>query len=76
MLARPVFKLGSGDDPTIVSYNAVKIYNASAVKNYDATGSLVRLEAKKLLRTLEKRSSLPERCSCNLSRRTGFRFLI
>jgi hypothetical protein len=46
------YKRRPGANPTIVSYNA------SAVKIYNATGSLVRFENKNIFFWLEKRSSI------------------
>jgi hypothetical protein len=47
-------------NPTIVSYNA------SDVKNYNATGILVCFESRSVFSQFEKRSSLLQgwRCSC------------
>jgi phosphopantetheine adenylyltransferase len=39
-------------------HNIIVSYNASVVKNYNVTGSLVRFENKNIFFNIEKRSSL------------------
>jgi hypothetical protein len=55
LVGSEVVGLGPRVNPTIVSYNA------SAVKIYNATSSLVRFENKNIFFCLEKRSSLLQR---------------
>jgi hypothetical protein len=58
----------SGNPAQYISNPTIMSYNASAVKNYNATSSLVRSETKNIFFYLEKRSSLLQRwrCSCKI----------
>jgi hypothetical protein len=48
----------------------IECHNASAVKIYNATVSLVRFESKNIFFDFEKRSSLLQRWHCNLKFRS------